>query len=927
MKPVVEQLAPVSTGRRWWQKIVRAASLLALVILSAYVTLPWWLPAGFVGDRIAGDLASSMGVPVQVGSMSISWAGVELKDIVIDPDNGFGRGPLVEIKSIAAPFEPLKMLFGKRLEWVEIIQPRFRVAWDDDGNLSLAPLTKLKSDIRTGRVSVRDCTIGVQPPRKEAEVVLCVRDAQVFDGSRLALGRVSVSAHILQDRGDAPLSISFREGGRNDSLAGAASIVFSNVDLSQLPPWLLSLRRLSGRCSGSVAVEANKQGQVEQFEWKITARDLEVEGIAGPPLPRIGVALASGAAAVDLVGGMLEVKSFRFRMDGMDLAASGAVNLLVEPWIEGVSWAQMSGRVYPEKLSALLGGLEPLGPEIHSEGAVDVCLNVKEAQPRSLSDGKLHISASANADETTIIQCGRVIKPPGRALEVAMEGVLDVSDLSWASQGQHTLRLGGNIFRGGGEVRKLRRFVDERHVPAGLRDWLAELAYVSWKGSFEIDDLAAVCDLLSVSPDVAAGLDIRGPLSGGFSLDHAGQLMLHLAVLAPRGTTVRSPVVTKAQDDEWRLVASSVVSSHGLEDINLHLLTSPGRLHLFNWRVEADDAGLALDGGFDLDEVQDVISCFTNADGLSAQGRISGKAALSAGAFRLECDLENAGVDISPATVDEKNAPALFRKPRGELGLLTLCGDNKDISLEYDGPIGHVIAAASMPPWDQRASAELKLNIRQIEELPAACPMLAEWIELMQCQGSVAIESRIRREQDVVKWAMSCDVASMSVNSSGVVKPAGMPSTLQLEGQLTAARGRWLLEVQDAVADVGGCFARLNGRCEFPVPQTEGFDLQSLEGLQADLSVHADADAPLLNAYPRFKYLLLKNSVKGEAILAADVKQASSGIEATVKVDLSDVAIGPRGGMSKPAGLPATVDARLSAPAEMNRIRLRNLHA
>ena len=133
MKPVVEQLAPVSTGRRWWQKIVRAASLLALVILSAYVTLPWWLPAGFVGDRIAGDLASSMGVPVEVGSMSISWAGVELKDIVIDPDNGFGRGPLVEIKSIAAPFEPLKMLFGKRLEWVEIIQPRFRVAWDDDG--------------------------------------------------------------------------------------------------------------------------------------------------------------------------------------------------------------------------------------------------------------------------------------------------------------------------------------------------------------------------------------------------------------------------------------------------------------------------------------------------------------------------------------------------------------------------------------------------------------------------------------------------------------------------------------------------------------------------------------------------------------------------------------------------------------------------
>ena len=48
-------------GRRWWQRLLRVAIMLALALGAAYVSIPWWVPPSVVQTFLEADLSRQLG--------------------------------------------------------------------------------------------------------------------------------------------------------------------------------------------------------------------------------------------------------------------------------------------------------------------------------------------------------------------------------------------------------------------------------------------------------------------------------------------------------------------------------------------------------------------------------------------------------------------------------------------------------------------------------------------------------------------------------------------------------------------------------------------------------------------------------------------------------------------------------------------------
>ncbi len=892
-----------------------------LGVACLYVALPYWLPADAIRRRLESDLARQMGVNVSIGSVSINWAGIEIHDLAIEaPEYTLPQRDLVHVKRISASFEPLRFIFQKRLSWMRINRAAVVVAIGEEGNLSVAPLRRLEPNIRTGRLSVSNCEIVIEPPGEGDCVLVHLRDAQVLEGRSLSLGMVSVTAYLDQDDNDAPVTINFREGSARDTVAGVASMKFANVDLSTLPLWGLGLSKLGGRCTAAVTVQANRQGQLESFTWDIAVKDLDVQRKDGGTLPTIENALARGSAAIDLVTNRLDLLDARFEIGGMDLRAKGAFFTNVDPWIEGVQWANVEGRVYPEELAVLFGGSEKRAGDIAAKGPIALEVKVREAQPRNYTDGKLHVNASVHADDLSIVAGSRMVKPAGRAMRAHIDGELDISDLTLTAR-QHMVALGDNVFTGAGRLSSLRRFVDgSSAVPANAADWLTELAQTEWKGSWEINDLAELADLLG--DEVVEELGISGPVRGKWSLAQIGQPMVHFALNIPSGTAVSTPHFTKPIEEDWQMVASGMLSpkNTSIEDINIHMVTPYGRVHVFNASVGLDD-GLMCDGGFEVDRVEGLLACVQVEPLAHVTGRLVGQASWDKGRWRVDCDIEEAGVVI--ASLDEPTGDDLVNKAMGAPGMISLHGQwGSDVNMYCSGAYGEV--RGRVYPRAQATDMEAELHLTRSERLLDVSPMLARWAEDLRLSGPMVAQVWVRDAGQDAKFGLSCDATTMRVEIDGRSKPPGVPLLVQLVGQLSQRVGSSHLSVREAVVDVGGWVAEFTGRCDL----LEGtpVSLQSIRNLHAEAEVSAPLNAPGLVLVPELAKRLDEYAIAGRSRLHISVQQTDEQFNSQLELGLSEVSADIPDLINKPAGIPAHVRAEITLPTDLAWVRLRNSH-
>jgi len=360
-------------ARRWWQHLVRLAALLCVVLAVGYATLPYWAPTGLIRRHLAEVMSRQMGTAVRIGDMSLSWSqGVDLRDLEIDSPAGFAPGAMVRVGHIRAEFSPVEFFLHDRIGWMEIARPEAFIQVDRDGNVNIAALSKLHFDAQAERISVSQATVSIQLPDDDKLLVIGVSDARYLAGRIRNLGRLTVSAMLKQDDTTAPISLRMAAGGADRPVLADALFNFSNVDLAQLPlARLLSLplAGLSGRCRGSVNLQINRRGVVDQFSVELGIDNLEVRPTSGPALPVIPqagfrIAAAFDPVAKDLQTGLVNIQSASVRLPGIDLAAKASVTTDVfgGRW-QGINSLALSGNVYPDRLAAMLTGRQQLPGE------------------------------------------------------------------------------------------------------------------------------------------------------------------------------------------------------------------------------------------------------------------------------------------------------------------------------------------------------------------------------------------------------------------------------------------------------------------------------------------------------------------------------------------------------------------------------------
>ncbi|MCK4601512.1 MAG: hypothetical protein KAU28_03545, partial [Phycisphaerae bacterium] len=158
---------------RWWQRLSRVAVVAAAVAIIAYATLPWWMPTGVLKQWVADDMARQMGVEVTIDHMSIGWGkGMQITGFTVAAPQGFGGEPLLTVERIHTEFAPLRYLFAKRIEVMEVEQPRLLVIVRADGTTNVTPVTLLEFDVNAEHVTVRDAVATLDLPGRDERTQL-----------------------------------------------------------------------------------------------------------------------------------------------------------------------------------------------------------------------------------------------------------------------------------------------------------------------------------------------------------------------------------------------------------------------------------------------------------------------------------------------------------------------------------------------------------------------------------------------------------------------------------------------------------------------------------------------------------------------------------------------------------------------------------
>lgn len=466
-----------------------------MILAILYATLPWWLPKRYLAGRIAEELASQLGLPVKIGRLDLSWRdGVSIDGLRIACGGEFGGGDMVVVGSLRCEFSPIGLWLQGRVEWAEVSDAQLRVVINEDGQLNLAVLERLKLGCPPEHLMIRRGRVTIQLPRHDRLLHLDVADLQYGSGGLQSVGRITMSAVLKQSGRRAPVTLLASAGGSSRAVAATCSFRFADVDIAQLNlPLLLGLplEQLNGRGSGRLDCRVSESGVVDEFSFVLAVDGLDARPRGPLTLPVIEQAEVALAAAYDPLTQRADIHTLRLRLPGINLLGKGKMHVDVfgGGW-EGLHSLEVTGTVNPSMAAALLSRQLPGGLALDGDVQVRVRLRVDESQ----------LSANVVLDATAVpVRAGnRLVKPAGRTLAAELTGSLEKRTGQFTAE-KAEFRIGSNHFHGSGAMQKVRQFVGEMASAGGavsVETMLKKLTELDWHGHWEIAELESLRDLV-----------------------------------------------------------------------------------------------------------------------------------------------------------------------------------------------------------------------------------------------------------------------------------------------------------------------------------------------------------------------------------------------------------------------------------------------
>ena len=929
--------------RRWWQVACRWAVFVALLAAGAYVTLPWWAPRQYLRRQLGAALSKQFGAAVEVGPLTLDWArGVEIAGLSVASRNHTDE-PVLSVQAVRAELSPLNLLLRRRLGWLELVAPKLSLRLQQDGQSGRLALGG-SPEVNVGRITVRQGAAEVCLPGRQEVLRLSVPSLEFAHNASNRQGSLTMVARLRQEHGDAPITVRLALAGGRDIVA-FASVIFSNLDLQGLKSaglLNLPLRKLQGLVGGSLDVQVDRRGMVNEFNLNILAANLDAQPVDGPQLPVVDRAGLRVRAVFDPFTGLVTVRDLSVRLPGVELAGEAEISAdLYEGRLESVRSLDLRGRLQPANLAALLGRQAGLAGDLEMDGPVDVRLSSR------CDDVRIALDVAAQAHSATLRLGREVLKPAGTKLEVGIKGTLDRRN--WLFTGQSVeLALGDNRFSSQGTFQDVRQLWDSSW-PAdryGIFHRIVEnLARMECSGSWEIRELESLKGFWPALGEV----ELHGLLLGKGFIGQGGQPRLHVRLEAPAETHLAvSKTAFKPDTAALNLDLSAGINpeTSAFRDIDADLTIGDGRCSIEGGLVAADaeDNALRIAGQYRLEKVESLAKCLPR-ESLpvellgSAGGRFAVKLAEVA-----ECTVST---EASSLFIQYGEA---FCKPAGNKAGLTIGlrhrqadrGGIANFTAETDA--GTLAGVLEFPdshdaPWRLKVRGEAL----RAEQCAAACPWLRRRLGGAKLGGQAEVTADFTFDSKALSGTMFLGATGVEAVSAGAVqrrKFAGAPLELSVKGGLISGDDRRVtLNLEEGTVALGGGRARfrgsalLGGQSELSRRRWRG----DVEAFQCDVEASVTADDSLRAMLPELSDAMIRYGLGGQLSVNAQVqgngdlvhlRSRADGDKLVFAVPLPAWAGGassvPRT-IAKTAGLPAGFALEATAVGDLSRIDLGSL--
>ncbi len=421
--------------RRWWQYLLRLGTAGALTLAAVVVTVPWWLPRGYVARQVEKNLSAELGVPVHVGDLSIGWGqGIVLHDFTVANPPTFGAEPLLTAPLVRVSLNPFSLLISKRLDWVVVEHPALRIVTDHQGRVNLLKLGHPKMDIEADRTSIRGATVTMLAADGQM-FHLSAADAQIDSPKFNPAGRLTLTARLDQP-GAAGTIFADIIGNDDDALV---ELGFYNVDLAHFSPAEPNqspLKRLAGNAQGRLKLPVH-QGTIRGGRLEIEVANLDVQPASGIKLPALPKAHLYVEGDADLAAQVVDLRHLTVAAPGVELAgAAQLTSALLQGSLFGAHNVHLAGRIEPQVLAALMNHLAADGRAADViSGPVSIDLTYGD------QDQAIQARLMIDATDATVALNHQSVKPAGEILQCLVQANcqpktwkfgVDQAELRWA---------------------------------------------------------------------------------------------------------------------------------------------------------------------------------------------------------------------------------------------------------------------------------------------------------------------------------------------------------------------------------------------------------------------------------------------------------------------------------------------------------------
>ncbi len=979
--------APNRRRRPWRQKLLRAAVMVLLVVGAAYVSLPWWLPVETIRRNIRDDLSRQLGLPVEVGPVSISWSGgVEIDGLKIASPEGFLPGPMIHIERIRCDFSPLEMAVNNRIPWMVLERTYVTIQADREGNLNVAPLGNMVFATETGRISVRQAEVTLRVPDNERLLVLNVGDLELIDEGIEKIGQISMSARLLQSGGAAPVSLHVTGG-----TGGRARFSFTHIDLGQLPlggPLFsdLPIRSLAGRCRGRLVFGINDNLKIDKLELELLARNLEVQPKGSPTLPVIDEAGLRISASIDALAQRADIHSLSLRLPGIDLTGQASVFAdILTGSPDALESLELAGELRPGQIAALLTGRQQLPHDLAVNGPVKVAINLQR-QGHSLTT---NITADAARAEVRI---GReTLKPAGQPLAFALEGSynpqMDLLDMEHCR-----FKWGGNVVTASGTMSGNG---DDHALPDEPLAMLMAMA-----GRLNVRGTVTIAGRNSPGPPdspTTDPLEFAGTLAGTWSIGGGNGALprFSTSLHVPRDARFSlGQLLTKPAGEELTLDAGVTIDADKmrLRDILVDFSAAGGRACVDKaWvQLPVPPAGksarkhLAGSGQVEVENAEHLLKCLQNKDKVMGDADVSG--GLYGGFSFSRID------DVRQATLKAnlKNlavaAGKYFVKPAGQPAALS-------ISAGDDGVAFNILTGKADAP-DAQLDGQYKFDkktLRLVGQLPdvawlaTTCPALGKSLDGGYIKGGLKFRGQVQPKGNHVdvRLAVTGEKLDCVVGKAKkrTVNIQGQPVEVIFHGGITESPGWMVINVKQARLAIGKtlaiclseawakfqpkllakavrgktlsvclnkanakiqpklrarvagnktlsvCLSKANAKIQPKLrarAAANAWPIRGLDNLAGIVKISSENIEELLGEWiPPLASLVKKHSLSGAGSIMSGIELADKTFRLAVIAEAGGASAKNIAGFAKPKNLPARLELELAGPSDLSEVNVR----